>query len=268
MNIFKEMALSIYSYGSYGKFLQNKKGKVFGFGTLLILFYFMITMFIPSLIQMVAPNGVLHTIVENIPEFELKDGYLQVEDTFEYDEGGVYVDIDTDPEWVFYSADEMIPYLNDYTDAILIDSEKMIVKSNGQVQELKFSDIEGEFTRYDLLQFVPWIYVIYVICMIFFYLWEAALFFLGVFFVAALGMIVASVMKVNLTFGQIYLISVYSRTLPLIIKAVLSFLPVHVPFFWLVNFGLSVFILGMAMRKLQDQAQPPQQQTDYHMPQY
>lgn len=268
MNIFKEMALSIYSYGSYGKFLQNKKGKVFGFGTLLILFYFMITMFIPSLIQMVAPNGVLHTIVENIPEFELKDGYLQVEDTFEYDEGGVYVDIDTDPEWVFYSADEMIPYLNDYTDAILIDSEKMIVKSNGQVQELKFSDIEGEFTRDDLLQFVPWIYVIYVICMIFFYLWEAALFFLGVLFVAALGMIVASVMKVSLTFGQIYLISVYSRTLPLIIKAVLSFLPVHVPFFWLVNFGLSVFILGMAMRKLQDQAQPPQQQTDYHMPQY
>lgn len=40
MNIFKEMVLSIYSYGSYKEFLKNRRSKVFGFGLMLVLLYF------------------------------------------------------------------------------------------------------------------------------------------------------------------------------------------------------------------------------------
>ena len=47
MNIFKEMALSIYSYKTYKEFLKNKKSKVFLFGIVLMLIYFAVTMLIP-----------------------------------------------------------------------------------------------------------------------------------------------------------------------------------------------------------------------------
>ena len=85
-----------------------------------------------------------------------------------------------------------------------------------------------------------------------------ALFFFGVLFVALIGMAVASALKYRLTFGQLYLLGIYSRTLPLIIKALVSFLPFRIPMFWAINFGISIIILALAIKKMKEQ-QPPQQ---------
>lgn len=262
MNIFKEMALSVYSYGSYKQFLQNKKGKVFGFGLVLMLIYFLVTMLIPGLISFVSFSGELQTFMEKIPDFELEDGILWVGDVFEYDEDGTYIYIDTDPDYAFYDADEMAPYLYEYGTALLMDSEKVIIKNDGDVQGLYFSELGVDFDKEDLGMLLPWIYVIYVAFLIFAYIWMTAWFFFGVIFVALLGMIIASSMKYQLTFGQLYLLGVYSRTLSFIIKAVVNFLPFNIPYFWVINFGLSVLILFLAIRKMKEE-QPPQQFTGY-----
>lgn len=267
MNIFKEMALSVYSYGSYKQFLQNKKGKVFGFGALLVAIYFTITILIPSLIAVVSPSGVIHSFVDSIPDFELQDGELWVEDVIEYEESGTYIYIDTDPEYVFYDADEIAPDLREYTTVLLMDSEKMIIKSNGEVQGFYFSELGGDFDKQDLSGLIPYMYIFYVAAMIFVYVWMAALFFFGVVFVALMGMAVASAANYRLTYGQLYLLGIYSRTLSLIIKAVVNFLPIRIPFFWAIaiNFGLSVLILYLAIRKMKEE-QPQQQYMGYGNP--
>lgn len=258
MNIFKEMVLSVYSYGSYKQFLQNKKGKVFGFGVMLMVIYFVVTALIPGLTTIFSPSGGMHNLMENIPDFELKNGRLWVDDVFEMDEGSIYVYIDTDPDYYFYDADEMAYFLNDYTSAILMDSEKMIVKSNGQVQGLYFSDLGGDLDKEDLMALLPLFYISFAVGIFLGYIFATAFFFFGVLLVALLGMIVASSLKYQLTFGQLYLLGVYSRTLPLIIKALVSLLPINIPFFWVINFGLSVLILFLAIRKMKEE-QPPQQ---------
>ena len=252
MNIFKEMALSIYSFGSYENFLKNRKGKVFGFGLVLMLFYFTITMILPTVTKMGTPSSMAHSIRENVPEFELRNGTLWVEDSIEIDQAGTYICIDTDPSYVFYDADEMEQYLYRYNTAILMDSEKIIMKSNGQVVGAYYSDMDLELDREDLVEMIPWVYVGYIVFMIIAYIWMTALFFFGVLFVALIGMIVKSCMNYELTFGQLYLLGIYSRTLPLIIKAAVSFLPVGIPFFWVINFGLSMFILIMAIQKMKE----------------
>lgn len=265
MNIFKEMVLSVYSFGSYKQFLQNKKGKVFGFGVMLMVIYFAVTLLIPSLIAVFSPNGAVHSVMENVPDFELKNGILWVDDVIEIDDSGMYIYIDTDPEYVFYDADEMAPYLYEYTSAFLMDSEKMIIKGNGQVQGLYFSDLDTDLSKDDLMGLMPLFYVWFVIGMFFVYIWVTALFFFGVLFVALFGMLVASSLKCKLTFGQLYLLGVYSRTLPLIIKAVVHFLPFSIPHFWVINFGLSVLILFLAIRKMKEEQQP-QQFMGYNTP--
>lgn len=252
MNVFKEMVLSVYSYGSYQEFLKNRKGKVFGFGLLLVLIYFAVTMLFPAAFQLNSPAKMAESLRENVPDFELEDGTLWVDDVIELDNGNMYVYIDTDPDYVFYDADEMEQSLRGYSQAVLIDSEKIIMKNNGQVQGLYFSDMDLEFDREDLIGLIPWIYAIYIVFMILSYIWMTALFFFGVLFVALMGMIVKSCMDYQLTFGQLYLLGIYSRTLPLIIKAAVSFLPVTIPFFWIFNFGISVFILVMAIRKMKE----------------
>lgn len=252
MNIFKEMVLSVYSYKSYKEFLNNRRTKVFGFGVMLMLIYFLITMGIPFL-WFNGAGGIAAEMDENIPEFELEDGNLWVEDVIRYEEAGSYVEIDTDPEWVFQSAYELRDFLYDYTNVIIIDSEKMIVKSDGQTNEIYFSDLDFEFSKDDLMGWVPYIYIGIAIFMIFAYIWMTALFFFGVLFVALMGMIAASCMNCKLTFGQLYLLGIYSRTLPLIIKAAVSFLPIDIPFFFIINFGLSLFIIIMALQRMKEQ---------------
>ncbi len=262
MNVFKEMALSVYSLKSYKEFLKNRKAKVFGFGVLLLLIYFMITILIPFVVSQMGSENVRKVFEEGIPDFELSDGYLWVDDVIEVEQNGRYIYIDTDPQYYFYSAEEMRPYLTDYSMVILMDSEKMIVKNNGELQELYFSDIDYELSKEDVLGWIPYLYLIMAIVMIFMYIWMTALFFFGVLFVALIGMVVSSCMKYQLTFGQLYLLGVYSRTLPLLIKAVVSFLPIDIPFFFIINFGISVlFIVGAIQKMKEQQLQQPLQFT-------
>lgn len=262
MNVFKEMALSVYSLKSYKEFLKNRKSKVFGFGVLLILIYFIITILIPFGVSQMGSDNIRKVFDEGIPDFELSDGYLWVDDVIEIEQDGRYIYIDTDPQYYFYSAEEMRPYLTDYSMVILMDSEKMIVKNNGELQELYFSDIDYELSKEDVLGWIPYLYLIMAIVMIFMYIWMTALFFFGVLFVALIGMVVSSCMKYQLTFGQLYLLGVYSRTLPLLIKAVVSFLPFDIPFFFIINFGISVlFIVGAIQKMKEQQLQQPLQFT-------
>lgn len=256
MNIFKEMAFSVYNFKSYKEFLNNRKSKVFGFGLMVMLIYFTVTMVAPFVKFMAETDGIANEMDDVIPDFELEDGTLWVQEVIEFEENGTYVYIDTDPEYYFYDADEMKEYLYEYSEVILMDSEKVIIKSDGQVKGAYFSELDVEFSKQDLLDLVPVIHLCIGIFFVLAYIWMTGLYFFGVLFVALLGMIAASCMKKDLTFGQLYLLGIYSRTLPLIIKAVLSFLPVGIPFFFIINFGISLAIIvcaigGMNEKQLQ-----------------
>lgn len=262
MNIFKEMGLSIYSYKSYTEFLKNKKIKVFGFAIMLMLIYFIVTMGIPLANFLIETGGIVGDLEEYLPDFELRDGELWVDDTITYEYRDTYIEIDTDPDYVFYSAYEMRDFLYDYTQVLMMDSEKMIIKNNGEVNELYFSDLNFDFSKEDLMAYIPFVYIFIAVFMLIAYIWMTALFFFGVLFLSLLGMIVASCMNCRLTFGQLYLLGVYSRTLPLIIKAVVSFLPFHIPFFLIINFGISLIIIGCAIQKMKgQQKQEPMEYT-------
>ncbi len=251
MNIFKEMGLAVYSFKSYKEFLKNRKGKVFLFSIVVMLIYFFIKMVIPFL--MLNGSGLASVIKENVPDFRLENGVLWVEEEVQIDDGDTCVWIDTDPDEVFYDADEMEEYYDGYTNVWLMDSEKMLIKSNNNnMQQFYFADMDAEFSKEDLMALVPSFYFIMVIIMIICYVVMTALFFFGVLFVALLGMIVASCMRYQLTFGQLYLLGVYSRVLPLLIKALVSYLPFTIPYFWVINFGLSVVIIGIAIKGMRE----------------
>ena len=193
MNIFKEMVLSIYSYKSYKGFLNNKKSKVFGFALVLMLIYWLVTMGISAVETGLIGPGLAREMDEIIPEFELADGVLWMEDVIEYEDATSIVNIDTDPDYVFYDAYEMMDDLNEYQSVLLMDSEKIIIKNGTQVQQYYFSELEDlDFTKDDLMGLVPYIYLFFAIFFLLSYICMTALFFLGVAVVSLCGMIVAS----------------------------------------------------------------------------
>lgn len=252
MNILKELAISLYDFKSYKDFLKNKRIKVFFAGIVLMVLYFTLTMIVPFIGFQIKTGGFTKIIEDNIPDFELNDGTLWVEHPIEYDNDGTYIYIDTDPDFFFYDADEIGESISDYYQVILMDSEKVIVKNKGEIMGRYFSDFDMNFSRTALQKWVPSAYLIVAVFMILAFLFMAALFFFGVLIVALIGMIVASCMKYHLTFGQLYQMGIYARTLPLLIKALVSFLPFSIPMFGIINFGISVLYLILAIQKMKE----------------
>lgn len=260
MNIFKEMAHSIYDFEGYKGFLKNKKGKVFLFGLVLMLAYFLVTMVVPFARFQFTTGGFGTIIREYVPDFELKDGKMWVESSFEYDYAGTYVNINTEEGFYFDDADQVESLLKEYPQVILMDSERAIVKNNSRAETVYFSDLSGgTFNKENLLGYVPYTYMIIAGFGLVALLVMIGLFFFGVLFVALLGMIFTSGMRNKLTFGQLYKLGIYARTLPLLIKAVLKLVSIPIPFFWVINFGISVFYLYRVIGLMKkDQEQPPQ----------
>ena len=264
MNIFKEIIYSIYNYKYYPQFMRNKGGKIFGAGLLIATIYFMIASLLPVGFFML--GGGFRGLIEEIPDFKLEDGILEIEESFKFEEAGTMVYIDTDPEFVFYNLEELEEKLDGYYQVILMDSEKIIIKDGGDIQEMPYSALGFDFERDDLLRLAPYVYIFGFLFLVFGYIFDVAFFFLGVVFVALIGMIIASAMDKKLTFGQLYKMSVYSRTVPLLLKALVSLLPFSIPMFWVINFGISAVILIFAIKSIPDRPKMPQMQQQTGMP--
>lgn len=252
MNIFKELILSLYDFKCFKEFIKNKRSKVFFAGVVLMVIYFSLTMIVPFIKFQFKTGGFVKIIEDYVPDFELSDGTLWVEKPIEYEKDGTYIYIDTAPDLSFYDVDEIGEYISDYYQAVLMDSEKIIVKNKGEIMGRYFSEFDMDFSRKTLQQWVPNAYLIVTAFMVLAFIFMTALFFFGVLVVALIGMIVASCMKCRLTFGQLYQMGVYARTLPLLIKAIMSFLPFSIPMFGIINFGLSVLYIVLAIQKIKE----------------
>lgn len=250
MNVFKEMGCAGVKPDAYPQFLRNKKGKIFGYGMLLMAFYFVITALIP-LIQIQAEiGGIGHAVKEELPDFEVSEYGFWIERPYQFDGGTTYVALNSDD---YFDEEEAYLFSQGYQSVLLVDSEKMLIKSNGQVQTLYFYMLESGtyFSRQSIMAFIPLIYLLVILFLIFYFIWITAVFFFGVLIVALLGMILNSITKAGLTFGQIYILGIYGRTWPLFFKGVVVRLfGVHIPFFWVVNFGVTLIYLYLAMRKI------------------
>ncbi len=252
MNILKELGLSVYDFKSYKEFLANKRRKVFLAGIILMVFYFSLTMIVPFLRFQLKTGGFIKIIEDYVPDFKLSNGTLWVEKPVEYEDGGIYIYINTSPDTSFYDVDEIGEYIEDYYQVILMDSEKVIIKNKGEIMGNSFSDFDLNISRDQLLRWVPSAYLIVIAFLLLAFITMTALFFFGVLVVALIGMIAASCMKYPLTFGQLYQMGVYSRTLPLLLKALISFLPFSVPMFGIINFGISVLYIILAIQRIKE----------------
>lgn len=253
MNIFKELVVSMYQFDSYKSFLKNKKLKAFFYGVLILTIYFVLSIAIPFAKFQMATGGIGNIIDNYLPDFAMEHGEMWIEEPFLFEEGDMYVEIDTTEGVYFDDVSNMKSFLNQYRQVILIDSEKLIIKDGADIQSMYFSDVSGEsFTKADIMEIMPMVNVIIGGIIVFLFFWFLALFFFGVLWLALIGLIIASAVKVRLSFGQIYKLAIYARTLPLLIKGILKLIGIGIPFFWVLNFGISAIYLCFALQKIKD----------------
>lgn len=195
---------------------------------------------------------------EMIPDFELKDGRLWVEEIYDIQEyntayGGIYLRIDTGEPLTKEITDvDLLAF-----DRVLVmDAEGLIVKAEGgstirvSYAELGLGDWDRETVVRKYLPLVPvflWSMLMFLIC------FGLIGFFVNALIVAGIGCILSAVMGCGLRLGEIYKLSIYARTPALAAECVYSWLPFVISYFNVISYGLSAFYMWKALQYIKEE---------------
>lgn len=257
MNIFTEMVRSVCDIKSYPRFLENGKWKTFFYGLLLSLFYIFVSFVLPTAASVTASGGIEKVLEESVPEFTLEDGKLWVAEPVEYTmydsvQGGIYIKIDTENA-VAGEISEVD--LVAFERAVVMDADHVLLKTNGEIIRTSYEDLFlGDWNRETLFaELLPFARLLLAGILAAVILAAVFGFFTGAFFAAVLGGVIGSVWKYRLDFGDLFKLAVHARTVPILVKAVLAWFPVFVPFPTVLNFGISAVymwrVIGYMRRK-------------------
>ncbi|MBR5508582.1 MAG: DUF1189 domain-containing protein [Lachnospiraceae bacterium] len=263
MNLFAEMIHAVYDFKSYIKLKNNSGWKVFFYGVLLSAVCVLVTTVFPVASVMGFAGNAGEIIGNVLPDFSLSNGTLWVEEPVEFKhyneyQGGVFLKIDTSGTAV-----------EDYTDVDLLafdwvfmaDSQNFLVKENGDVFRATFAEVGlGNWTKGEVLNsLLPYIEKAVWGIGILVAVVEIASFFAGALVVAMIGSFAASIIRYRIRFGTLYKVAVYTRTLPILLKIVSAWFPFILPFFFALNFGLSIWYIWKVLLLLKSQEEKPEQ---------
>ncbi len=250
MNIFSELFYSFWGVKKYPEFLKNKKGKVFGYVIVVVLIYSIIA----QLMTIPATNSFVKEAREMLlefPDFQIESGYMEIEESFTYDddlnlvmlesEYGSYIREYTTADW--YAT------LEYYDFVVISDATTLLLKNNGSIDIYDYP-VDFSFSRDTVYSWIDYAYPIIIIYLVFAFIFSVIGYFFTALIVALAGMIICSFMKQKLTFGQLYLLALYAKTLPLLVKGLLNLLSIDIFGFSILSFAVSCVYLGFAIHHM------------------
>lgn len=259
MNVLAEMVHAVYDMKAYAGFVKNGKWKTFFYGLLLSVFYVLVSFALPTAVSVAYAGGIESLLEKTVPDFTLENGRLQVAEPVEYTmydalQGGVYIKVDT--EHAITGETEDIDLVA-FEKAVVMDAEHVLVKANGEIIRTSYGDLSlGDWDKENLFaELLPFARILLGAVMGTVALCAVFGFFAGAVFAAALGAVIGSILKYRLDFSGLFKMAVHARTLPILMKALLSWCPVWIPFPFVVNFGISAVYLWRAIAYMKQNAQ-------------
>ena len=244
MKLINDFAIALVQPKKYKELLSNSTGRVA---------IYVIILLIISSISLVVSSVKLYGILgiyyaDNIPDFKFENDTLEVSQRFDLELAGMKIMLDTDNQ---LSSEEF----SSNVDGFLCDKDSMILKSNSEIIEIKYSDIthgrEVKFDKASLYQYKDITKLIIAISVVFAIIFSAGFFMLGALVVAGLAYLITSAVPkriAGLQFGAVYKLALYSRALPVILGVILSRFIGGVPL--IISIMISVLILNSAILRI------------------
>lgn len=249
-NVFQELGLSIWNFKSYGQFVNNTGGKVFGFSALLLAVYLLVTSVASAFSMLGGVSEIWNGLTDEMPDFVLEDGRLTVDGVYEMEGGTSYIYVNTD---VTISEGEAEEAFRKHRAVILIDADRIAVQStDGERQVISHGELQqmlggDRYTKADLQRFQPYLYGIMAVLFIFLIVGRIASFYLRIVVVSLPVIVIAYLMKMDYSYGRVFKLSVYTRTVPVLLRMLLVVTGLSVPFFWLIDLAISALYAYLAL---------------------
>lgn len=185
------------------------------------------------------------------PNFELKDGELTVEGNMP-----MVLSQDNDNYVIVDTTNNTSPdVLNSHSKGLLILKDKMIEKKNEvQTQVIDFKSFQGMTINKDVVNnYLPLIKVITPFIFIGTILWYFLGGLLSALLLALFALIINAIFKTDLKYGQLYSLSIYALTTPLIIDVIFKIFSIqHFSYYWLFYHVIAFGYICFALNKLKN----------------
>ena len=250
-NIFQQFIISFIP-PQYNRLTKVRTGSMIGFVTLLAL--------IATIISFVSLALSIGPIDRNewervLPDFEIKDGRLYIEEDFIFDESNTFIYM-TDKVSGFSYDDASSIAAEGYRNILLVGRDGLSIMQDREYQQGRFSDLGSdlEISRDWIVDtFMPIMVVLVVIGYIIFFVGRVFWYFLCAAIYLVFALIIASVMKKQQSAGALFRIAVYSKVLMFVVATLLSVVPIvgfSVPF--MLRIFVTTGFMGFAIAKLPD----------------
>ena len=255
MNFFNNVKDSVVDFDFYRSIKGNKFGRSFTY--LLILFMLVYSMQVTKLYVGISSgiNDLANGLSTEVPDFELKEGEFHFYGEMPYYIGGNEANA---PYVIDTTGQTDAGILQGKFSGILITRTQMIVKqATGAVQTLNFRDFgEVNLTKQDIVRGIPKIAPIALAVMIFAFVFVFGWKLLNALILALLGLIADSIFKTRLKFSEVYNMSIYALTLPILIQLALFLAGVSIPGFFLIYWTISIVYIFMGIRACKKDEEP------------
>ncbi len=220
--IFEDFSVSMVQPSGYGSFLKRKKGAVALFVIILVT--------VAALANVVFPVVTVGRMMSDfynydVPYFKVENGEFFVEDEFEVKEKPLFIGMSNKKT---YTKED----IEGFDVVVLADKQNFIMKNNSGVYSYKIKEV-GDGIRFDknsVYMFKNVFIVMLVITGIIIYLFDYVAFFIGVVLVRWVSSPFVRTLGVNLTKKEQFRLAIYSRTVPVLLGAVLGMKTVGLPY--------------------------------------
>ena len=248
-NIFQQFVLSFIPT-QYDRLTRVKTGSMIGFVTLLALVATIISFV--SLMIGFSPSDIKEW-AGKLPDFELMNGRLYVDDDFMYDEGNTLIYMTDDISE--FSYDDVAELVDEgYQNILLIGQDRISLMQDGKYQQAEFSDFGSGFKiskKWMVESLASIIMVVIIVGYVLFFVGRIFWYFLCAAVYLLFALLIASIMKKRQSAGELFRVAVYSKVLMFVVATFISILPFvrfSVPFLFRVV--ITVAFMGFAISKL------------------
>ena len=250
MNLFAQFYNSITRLEAYKYFFKQSLGKAF-------LYLFVISISLAAISGFrtiydfnVGINDVAAYVKTDFPDFELRNGQLEVDAEMPYVVANNEIQIiiiDTTDK-----TDETI--LNDYDSGIFISKHGLDYKESVfQTRKIDFASLNGvTLTKDNILKWIPYIKWFTILIIFFGFLFYIVGKLISALLVSIGGIVIASILKHKIKFGDLYKLSIYCLTSSILVNTLIDLTGITIPFFSLIYYGIALVYLWKVIEILKD----------------
>lgn len=204
----------------YKSLFQQSVGKHISYFLMLIVLITVIRFVIPTTAYLQSVGGLKNLIMEGIPTFQFANGELDMENTIDLERNGVRLMIDTSVDaFTLEDANGAAAEMEDSMPLVYMVSKTNIVCNMIETPFDLSTMGDITFNNQILYDIAPTYLIVYGVAIFFS---NIAAYLASALFFALFGYFMNKALKLNLKFGQIYVIAMYAKSIEILLESVLQ----------------------------------------------